>query len=74
MIVDAAELASNKIEKTLLKRIGEIYNEALKQAIKNNRAFLESVKMLDKKKKILKKPDGLPERSASGRKRRSTSC
>lgn len=60
MIVDAAELASNKIEKTLLKRIGEIYNEALKQAIKNNRAFLESVKMLDKKEKDLEKAGWTP--------------
>lgn len=47
--MDKALAAGDKIAETLAQRISAVYSAALEQAIKNNRAFLKNVEMLDKK-------------------------
>ena len=45
--MDAALMASDALEKDLQKRIAEVYGDALKRAVRNNRLFLTNVKKLD---------------------------
>ena len=51
--MDKALIASDAVEKALKKRIADVYGEALKRAVRNNRAFLTNVKNLDKHAKKL---------------------
>lgn len=51
--MDKALIASDAMEKALKKRIEEVYGEALKRAVRNNRAFLTNVKNLDEHAKKL---------------------
>lgn len=51
--MDKALIASDALEKSLKKRIADVYGEALKRAVRNNRAFLTNVKNLDEHAKKL---------------------
>ena len=51
--MDKALIASDELEKALKKRIADVYGEALKRAVRNNRAFLTNVKNLDEHAKKL---------------------
>lgn len=51
--MDAALIASDALEKTLQQRIAEVYGEALKRAVRNNRLFLTNVQKLDEHVKQL---------------------
>ncbi|MDY3279629.1 MAG: phage minor head protein [Eubacteriales bacterium] len=51
--MDAALIASDALEKTLQERIAEVYGEALKRAVRNNRLFLTNVQKLDEHAKQL---------------------
>lgn len=51
--MDAALIASDALEKTLQQRIAEVYGEALKRAVRNNRLFLTNVQKLDEHAKQL---------------------
>lgn len=53
--MDAALIASDALEKTLQQRIAEVYGEALKRAVRNNRLFFTNVKNLDARAKDLEK-------------------
>ena len=51
--MDRALIASDALEKTLQQRIAEVYGEALKRAVRNNRLFLTNVQKLDEHAKQL---------------------
>ena len=51
--MDAAIRASDALEKTLQQRIADVYGEALKRAVRNNRLFLTNVQKLDEHAKQL---------------------
>lgn len=51
--MDRALIASDALEKTLQQRIAEVYGEALKRAVRNNRMFLTNVQKLDEHVKQL---------------------
>ena len=51
--MDAALIASDALEKSLQERIAEVYGEALKRAVRNNRLFLTNVQKLDEHAKQL---------------------
>lgn len=53
--MDAALMASDALEKDLQKRIAEVYGDALKRAVRNNRLFLTNVKKLDARAAELEK-------------------
>lgn len=63
MIIDAAERASNAIEKKALRQIDEIYSEALKTALKNQADFFKKLDEIDERAKKLP-ADWSPERVA----------
>lgn len=51
--MDGALIASGALEKTLQQRIAEVYGEALKRAVRNNRRFFTNVQNLDARAKQL---------------------
>ena len=51
--MDAALMASDALEKDLQKRIAEVYGDALKRAVRNNRRFFTNVQKLDERAKQL---------------------
>ena len=51
--MDAAIRASDALEKTLQQRIAEVYGEALKRAVRNNRRFFTNVQKLEERAKQL---------------------
>lgn len=51
--MDVALMASDALEKDLQKRIAEVYGDALKRAVRNNRLFLTNVQKLDEHAKQL---------------------
>ncbi len=51
--MDKALIASDALEKSLKKRIADVYGEALKRAVRNNPPFLTNVKNLDEHAKKL---------------------
>lgn len=53
--MDVALMASDALEKDLQKRIAEVYGDALKRAVRNNRLFLTNVKKLDARAAELEK-------------------
>lgn len=52
---DQSVLLSDELEKALQQRIAEVYGEALKRAIRNNRLFLTNVQKLDARAEELQK-------------------
>lgn len=66
--MDAALMASDALEKSLQERIAEVYGEALKRAVRNNRLFLTNVQKLDEHAKQMEEGGWTSEKIGKWRK------